>query len=385
MSEQYAFMKRLSELYNVLEDELSRKLFWARMQYDTEPSVESAIQFYGLAANLNKDELELNYSWKDTFSEILSKGNKLFLYGAGVCGRGTAELILKAGGDFSGFCDRNSKKYPEGFCGKKVYSPEEAFTEADRAFFVITTIDYYKEIFEILVQNGIKENHVIPFLGNEEFVNVWSKQYFEFPELFERGTAFVDGGCYDCADCLRFAKWCDNQYSKIFAFEPDAKNYEVCKRVSEEKKISDLELIRAGLGKENTTVMFAAAGGTESHTINTSDVDNRNFDYVDFSTVPMEEISIVALDNVVGKTKVGFIKLDVEGEEYNALVGARETLLRDKPFLAICLYHKQGDMLATMDYLRELVPEYHFCIRHYSTLSYDTILYASVKEFPVNN
>ncbi len=381
MSEQYKFMKRISELYSTLEDELSRKLFWARMQYDVEPSVESAIQFYGLAANLSKEELELNYRWKDMFSEIRLNGNKLYLYGAGVCGRGTAELILKAGGDFYGFCDRNAKKYQKGFCGKRVYSPEEAFAEANKAYFVITTIDYYKEIFDILVRNGIKESHIIPFLGNEEFVNVWNKQYFEYFDLFERGTAFVDGGCYDCADCLRFAKQCDNQYSKIFAFEPDVKNYEVCKHVSAEKGISDLELIRAGLGKENTTVLFAAAGGTESHTIDKSAVDNRNFDYVDLASVPMEEISIQALDNVVGETKVGFIKLDIEGEEYNALVGAKETLLRDKPFLAICLYHKQGDMLAVMDYLHQLVPEYHFCLRHYSTLSYDTILYASVKEF----
>ena len=128
-------------------------------------------------------------------------------------------------------------------------------------------------------------------------------------------------------------------------------------------------------------MLFASAGGTESRVIDNSDLSNRNFDYVDISSVETEEIVIEALDDVVGETKVGFLKLDIEGEEYNALMGAKKVLVRDKPFLAICLYHKQGDMIAIMDYLHDLIPEYYFCIRHYSTLSYDTILYASVHPF----
>ena len=381
MSKQYLFMKRLSELYGLLEDEFSRKLFWARMQYDVEPTIDSAIQFYALAAGINKTELERHYNWKDTFNNILARGGSIFLYGAGVCGRGTAELIIKAGGNFTGFCDKNAQKHAGKVCGKPVYSPKEVFMASGDKFFVITTIDFYKEIYDFLIENGIEDSHIIPFLGNADFGCVWEKQYFEFPELFEEGTAFVDGGCYDCADSIRFVKWCNGKYSKIFAFEPDRKNFEKCAEVSCQKEIANLELIQAGLGKEHTTVLFAAAGGTESHTVDSEKEDNRNFDYVDFATVHTEEIQIEALDNVVGETRVGFIKLDIEGEEYNALVGAKETLLRDKPLLAICLYHKQGDMIAVMDYLHELIPEYHFCIRHYSTLSYDTILYASTKRF----
>ena len=90
------------------------------------------------------------------------------------------------------------------------------------------------------------------------------------------------------------------------------------------------------------------------------------------------EIKTVALDDVVKDCEVGFIKLDIEGAEYAALQGAKQTLLRDKPFLAICVYHRRGDLLAIMDYLHGLIPEYRFWLRHYSFVGCDTVLYASV-------
>ena len=75
---------------------------------------------------------------------------------------------------------------------------------------------------------------------------------------------------------------------------------------------------------------------------------------------------------------VGFIKMDIEGAEFDALHGAESVIVRDKPLLAISVYHRTGDMLAIMDYLHELVPEYRFWLRHYSIGVADTVLYASV-------
>ena len=52
--------------------------------------------------------------------------------------------------------------------------------------------------------------------------------------------------------------------------------------------------------------------------------------------------------------------------------------MRDKPLCAISVYHKPGDVLAVMDYLHELVPEYRFWLRHYSPANSETVLYAGV-------
>lgn len=50
--------------------------------------------------------------------------------------------------------------------------------------------------------------------------------------------------------------------------------------------------------------------------------------------------------------------------------------VRDRPLLALSVYHRMGDMLAIMDYLHHLVPEYRFWLRHYSVGLADTVLCA---------
>ena len=84
------------------------------------------------------------------------------------------------------------------------------------------------------------------------------------------------------------------------------------------------------------------------------------------------------MDEVTADTRVGFIKMDIEGFELDALQGGEQTIKRDKPLLAICVYHRAGDVLAIMDYLHEIVPEYRFWLRHYTATPLETVLYAAV-------
>ena len=70
------------------------------------------------------------------------------------------------------------------------------------------------------------------------------------------------------------------------------------------------------------------------------------------------------------------IKLDIEGAELEALKGARETILRHKPKLAICIYNKPEDMIDIPLYIKELVPEYKLYVRHYTNTNDETVLYA---------
>lgn len=79
--------------------------------------------------------------------------------------------------------------------------------------------------------------------------------------------------------------------------------------------------------------------------------------------------------------RVTTIKMDIEGSELEALKGARETIRRDKPKLAICIYHKTEDLWEIPLYIKSLIPEYRFYIRHHGPSGlYDSVLYAVMPE-----
>lgn len=144
--------------------------------------------------------------------------------------------------------------------------------------------------------------------------------------------------------------------------------------MAEDNKLRNFHLIQAGLASCEGHAAFDARSTDGSRILNAATAGDTN--------AAKKEISIrtAAIDDIVDGQTVGFIKMDIEGAEFDALHGAKNTIVRDKPLLAICVYHLQGDMLAIMDYLHQLVPEYRFWLRHYGRFMYDTVLYASVDQ-----
>jgi hypothetical protein len=80
------------------------------------------------------------------------------------------------------------------------------------------------------------------------------------------------------------------------------------------------------------------------------------------------------------KEKVTFIKADIEGAEMEMLKGAKETILKNKPKLAICIYHSDEDMLQIAEWIHNIVPEYKLYVRMHGKYpaGYETVLYAHI-------
>lgn len=88
-------------------------------------------------------------------------------------------------------------------------------------------------------------------------------------------------------------------------------------------------------------------------------------------------VDVAAIDDIVDpEDKITFIKMDVEGAELESLKGAKRTIQRDYPKLAICIYHKPEDMVTIPTYIKKLVPEYKLYIRHHTYHTEETVLYA---------
>ena len=92
------------------------------------------------------------------------------------------------------------------------------------------------------------------------------------------------------------------------------------------------------------------------------------------------EIPVVPLDEIVKGEKISFIKLDIEGCELDCLMGAEVVIQTCRPVIAVCVYHKPEDIIDIMQYLRSVLTEYRFYLRHYSISAMDTVLYAVPEE-----
>ncbi len=87
------------------------------------------------------------------------------------------------------------------------------------------------------------------------------------------------------------------------------------------------------------------------------------------------QIPVTRLDAAI-EGNVTFIKLDVEGAEYEALKGAEKLIQNCRPTLAVSVYHKAQDIWELPELILSMAPEYTFYLRHYSLSSEETVLYA---------
>jgi FkbM family methyltransferase len=86
-----------------------------------------------------------------------------------------------------------------------------------------------------------------------------------------------------------------------------------------------------------------------------------------------------AIDDFVtaeGLDRVDFIKLDIEGAEFEALRGAEKVLRTFRPKLAVSLYHNLDDFVRIPSFLASLDLGYEFFLDHFTIHAEETILFA---------
>ena len=90
-------------------------------------------------------------------------------------------------------------------------------------------------------------------------------------------------------------------------------------------------------------------------------------------------VQTVSLDDFVKRNevkKVNFIKMDIEGAELDALIGATCTLREYKPDLAICVYHKFEHLYEIYNFISDLNLNYVFYFDYYTSNGWEMVLYA---------
>lgn len=180
---------------------------------------------------------------------------------------------------------------------------------------------------------------------------------------FADGEIFVDGGAYTGDTIQQFidtARKKRKKIHRIVSFEPDDENWKILTKFYGKRK--RIKLIKKGLSDGSKTLFFAS-----------KDAGAKIVDSVEEADT---QIEVIDIDSVPECHDATWIKMDIEGAEWDAIHGAKETIIRNHPKLTICIYHSDEDMLRLAEYIHDLVPEYKLYVRHHSKREVETVLYA---------
>lgn len=90
------------------------------------------------------------------------------------------------------------------------------------------------------------------------------------------------------------------------------------------------------------------------------------------------KVKTITIDDFVDRLalpRVDFIKMDIEGAEEKALAGAKTSIRRFRPQLAISAYHSINDLVSLTGQIMEIEPSYRLYLAHHSMHSEETVLY----------
>lgn len=337
------------------------------------------------------------------------ENDTVILFGAGGLGVMSIPTLLEEQ-TITAFCDNDKDKEGTIIEGLPCISPKQLL-DYPSTFVLIGTVKYYNGIHQQLEQMEIRHCSLDAYIVRrhwDEFESVFNildgesqrvyagillcrvsgdvseaenyfcgNQYFALPkfdDLTSRKGAFVDCGAFVGDTVEGMVKHALGTVPAIYAFEPNDRNYAALrKRVSFLNDIWAIEprkivCEKMGIGKKRKTLSFVAG-------------DRHSTTQITHNSEAVGNVEIIGLDEYLkgaGNPNIEFIKAYIESYEWDMLHGAKETIQRCKPQLAICIYHNAYDLFRIPQYLRRLVPEYHIAIRHHGVMETETVLYCAL-------
>ncbi len=193
------------------------------------------------------------------------------------------------------------------------------------------------------------------------------EQYF-IPEVLEavrEPLKIVDGGAY-VGELYQTIRKHNLELERWYCFEADIDNYNKLLRQSARNGLNEVQVcIKKGLWDKEGVLYFDGEKDTVSR-------------IVDYKTD--KQIETVSLNTFFRDKSCNFIKMDIEGAEYPALCGGIEIIKRDRPILAISIYHSLKDYYRIPNYLMHELHDYKYYIRQHALILSETVLYAIPNE-----
>ena len=359
------------------------------------------------------------------FADAMAGGGRVFVFGAGTVGRQVARIMRERGGPPVGFLDNDPATWRRVIDGLEVHGPTAVDPSRDlvmvavgghaadiehqldglgvRHHFNLSELFYhlgleperdlaielsggvlqYQALFTLLADEDSRRtlNAVVRHRLTLDTAVLAAVCVHDFPQWFDASVVperddyiLVDGGAYDGDTVASFAAAFSGHFARVYAFEPDA---ELASRTAERfKGDSRVRVYPCGLSNRSARAAFATTGATDGRL--GGDAGARGAESgARRPHVPADYVmvDVASIDEVVHEP-VGFIKLDVEGAELAALRGAARHIAADAPLLAVAVYHRAADIVEIPQHVLVQRGDYRLFLRHYTEVSFETVLYA---------
>lgn len=353
---------------------------------------------------------------------LLSRNMRAVIFGSGTLGRRALGLLREIGAQVLAFSDNNSASWGTSVDGVEILAPQEAAIRyGNTAVFFVTIWNdrhWFSETHAQLTALGcdcissyapiywrFPENFLTLYLLNEpphrvylEKTNVlnaetlWADEeslriyranvawralgdaselpgrpesFTYFPDEIFRvlpEDIFLDCGAFDGDTIREVLAIHPSGLASIYAVEADALSFN---KLSQFVASLPLEIrtkihpFQFFVGKEPGKQPFDCSG-----TLTSKASDDGAL------------VDAFPIDEIFQDNPISILKMDIEGAEYEALLGGRKVIQRDKPILAICVYHTQNDIWRIPLLVREMLPEHKLYLRAYEGDGFQTVMYA---------
>ncbi|MCL4338826.1 FkbM family methyltransferase [Patescibacteria group bacterium] len=233
----------------------------------------------------------------------------------------------------------------------------------------ILTESNSKKIFENLIKFRLSLDKKYIKLAQSS-----KKTYFDESILkLNSQEILADCGAFDGDTVLSFCKTVKNKFMKIYSFEPDTANYIKLQKISRKIDHKRIIPIKRGVFYKEGTIDFSENSSVDSRIIK----KNLSNNHAAGNAGKTKSIRLSSLDFFFrDKPKPTIIKMDIEGVEREALLGAKKIIRQTKPKLIISIYHHAADLWKLILLIKKLNPSYKLFVRHYSNELVDTICIA---------
>jgi FkbM family methyltransferase len=175
---------------------------------------------------------------------------------------------------------------------------------------------------------------------------------------FSKDEIYIDAGAYTGDSIKQFLFAVKGEFSHIYSFEPAPENnIEIINQIESLQQFylkplkEAITIIKKGVWSDDAELKFSTAS---TYDLGGHISESGISELQDSKIITIKTTSI---DNATNQDAT-FIKFEVEGSELNGLIGAKKTIEKNKPKLAIAVYHKPEDFLLIPNYIENIAMNY---------------------------